>query len=187
MKKIISFILVLLVSMSASAQIISSSNNQGTEISAVSDIRSSQSSIELEYQATITNGWQIGTNIIYKHILIGGSACFGNKTDFQKDLFRWYGHVGGNYRYFFLDDDLYIEGRILFGYQAGSYKVSLNGNDWDKVKEDGEMYLGISPRLGMNFGKISAVVGYRWDFPEFKINKENYKNGYFTVGLAYLF
>ena len=187
--------MMLAFSLSLSAQALTdvTSNN------AASYLQKKQSSIELEYEAAHTNGCQIGANVVYKYLLVGGSAYFGIKTktimDFgfgptiseEKGRFQWDGHIGGNYRYFFLNDDLFAEGRLLLGYHnAGSYKVKA-GEDWEKNKLKGNMYLGINPRLGMNLGKVFAVVGYRWDFDKFKFDKEHFKAGYFTVGLAYVF
>ena len=56
---------------------------------------------------------------------------------------------------------------------------------WDTWGK-GYFYVGATPRVGLNFNGYSIFAGYRWDFLDFKFDKEH-KGDYFTVGIAKLF
>ena len=46
--------------------------------------------------------------------------------------------------------------------------------------------LSISPKIGINLYKgTSVVASYRWDFHEFKFNKD-YISDYFSIGLIFV-
>lgn len=196
MKKIF-ILLVVMMSLSASAQ------------TQDKDIQKMQSSVSLEYGAKEEDGYydKIGADIVYKHIVLGGSYGWGKSSD--KDKYKtpqqFDVHVGGNYRYFIGGDLFYVEGRIVIGYKhywqdqlLGTQReehISGFGNReeikvteydiWDTYGK-GYFYVGATPRVGFNLKGYSVFAGYRWDFLDFKFDKEH--NGdYFTIGVAKLF
>ena len=181
----------------------------------LTDLQRLQSSISIEYgtKKPKENGQKIGVDLVYKHLLIGGSyRWLDDKIEdgsYKKDRTQAFDvHIGGNYRYFAYSNDffdLYLEGRVLLGYnhtfwnyvsgtKTARYETGFGRiKEWHEEKSDiketygkGQYYVGVTPRIGFNFGDVSLVVGYRWDFNEFKFDKEN-KGDYFTIGLAYIF
>ena len=53
----------------------------------------------------------------------------------------------------------------------------------EKIKEG---FVGISPLVGLQFGKVVITAGYRWDWVKFKFKKENCLDR-FTAGVSIIF
>lgn len=196
MKQIICTILLTIVALYVSAQ----------ERETVTKELPKSLTIEFGTKKPKEEGYHLGADFLYKYLILGGGYGF---TESENDKFkaaqRFDFHLGGNYRYYFLENMFYIEGRLLVGYRhyfqkylAGVREIRHEtgfGRVYDSysVEEDiwktygkGNMYVGASPRIGMDVGGITLVAGYRWDFMDFKFDKEH-KSDFFTVGLEYAF
>lgn len=124
---------------------------------------------------------------------------------------RFDAHIGGNFCHFLSENyekaSFFIEGRLLVGYehsfhkyyagvkkedhQSGFGRLQTNNKKeyelW-KTWGDGDYYIGITPRIGFRVLATSFVIGYRWDFPEFKFKKEYIEDtGYLTIGIQHYF
>ena len=156
------------------------------------DLQEQQGGIDFEYQA-YEDGGGIGMNWVFNHVILGGSAGWGEESDYIKDPKAWSLYLGGNHRYFLGTRAVWIEGRAMVGYRHASMSVATYSSSrsskivWED-ESDGALFLGISPRFGVNLihfknGDIlSVVAGYRWDFNKFKFDKDNTIK-YFTIGV----
>lgn len=150
---------------------------------------------------------KIEADLIYKYFLVGGS--YGGQKDkieegdFQhKNTQRFDAHIGGDYSYFF-GPNFFIEGRLILGYAHAFHKylvgmkteehISGFGRIEKKNREqhevwktwgEGDIYVGVTPRIGLKFDNVSIVAGYRWDFAQFKFDKDH-RGDYCTIGLIF--
>lgn len=124
----------------------------------------------------IENGYGLGYNMVFKHLLIDLEYRSADNDYF--DSSSWSVGLGGQYRYWFCKW-LYIEGRLGVQYLHTSVKVKST----DDKASDGSLGLFITPRLGVKlFKNYTLVAGYRWDIDEFKFKKD-YTADYFSIGL----
>lgn len=200
MKKLFIFLVAVISTVSVCAQ------------ETLTDLQKMQSGISLDWLSKKPKDFNtVSADYIYKHIVIGGAYGWSNdanddpsKGSVMKKMNLLDIHVGGNYRYF-LNKNFFVEGRMFVGYNhryreylAGkeyvhsTYGVGRTRDTKDEESDlwktwgEGYMYVGVSPRIGINFNGIAVNIGYRWDFEEFKFDK-SHKDDKFTVGVAYLF
>lgn len=140
--------------------------------------------LDIQYHA-IDNGWGIGLDYVVKYFLFGYEYYFGKKNDAINSNMGFEILVGGNFRYHIIKN-FYLEGRIFGGYYQWdiSYKKG-KGYDIEDTKTR-EAFFGVSPRAGIQFGKVAISAGYRWDWIKMKFKKE-YCFDRFTVGLTITF
>ena len=175
------------------------------------EVNDLQGGFGLDYLG-IEDGWGIGLNIpMMKYAVI--DAGYSSAGSDGVDVSSWYVGIGGHYRYWF-NKWLFIEGNIgvLYGhtsididYDSGSYSTRAKPNNFkDNVgtgssstgsdsydDSDGAFGLFFTPRLGIRLFKfgnsdIALVGGYRWNFSDFKFDKEH-TSDYFTIGIASIF
>lgn len=189
MKKIICLaILLIAMGLNANAQTVitndySSSNGsvQSQVVSSNEDIQEQASDLAFSYHA-IEHGWGLSMDMLMNYFVFGYGMYWGEKGDYlsSNDGFEIY--IGGNYRYRFTEN-LFVDARILGGYYSWTAKYKGKGGDEDKTKEG---FVGLSPMVGAQFGKVAISVGYRWDWVKFKFKKENCLDR-FTASLAIVF
>lgn len=197
MKKIFLFVLLTIAALGHVPAQNVIANNYDSPITRVDeqdssdDLQEQQSGFDLEYHF-YEGGGGVGANWVINHVIFGGSYGWGNSSDYIRDIENWTLFIGGNHRYFLGTRSVWIEGRAMVGYKHASlematYSSSKYSTKWEK-ESDGYVFLGISPRLGLNLihfdnGSIlSVVAGYRWDFNKFKFKSE-YTDDYFTIGV----
>lgn len=186
MKKIICLAIIsIAMGLNASAQTVitndySSSNGsvQSQEISSNEDIQEQADDTGISYHA-IEHGWGLSLDMIMNYFVFGFGMYWGEKGGYlsSNDGFEIY--IGGNYRYRFTKN-LFFDARILGGYYAWTIKSKGSGGVDNKTKEG---FIGLSPMVGAQFGKVVISAGYRWDWVKFKFKKENCLDR-FTASLA---
>ncbi|MBQ9357093.1 MAG: autotransporter outer membrane beta-barrel domain-containing protein [Prevotella sp.] len=147
-----------------------------------------QSGISFEF-GFIDGGGQVGMDYVINGFVLGGSFGWGETNAVVKSNSSWDIHIGYNYRYF-LHQNVYIEGRALFGYGSATMET-LVGKTREK-NTNGDVFLGLNPRIGVciplgkNFNNISIFAGYRWDIVKFQFDKEH-TGDYFNIGFCSVF
>ena len=159
----------------------SSSSVQSQNFTSNEDIQEQGNDIAVSYHA-IEDGWGLSMDMVMSYFVLGYGMYFGDKGDYlaTNDGFEIY--VGGNYRYHLMKN-LYIDARVLGGYYSWKLEMKGKGAKEDKTSEG---FIGLSPLIGLQFGKVSIMAGYRWDWVKFKFKKENCLDR-FTAGISYTF
>ena len=135
--------------------------------------------MELQYHA-IDEGWGLGLSWVASHFVFGYEYFFGKQNEGVTKNMGMEIYLGGNYRYHIIDN-VFLEGRVLVGYFNWNLKVK--GYEEQKTND---VFIGLSPRAGLKFGKVAITAGYRWDWNKFKFKKANCLDR-FTVGLTIIF
>lgn len=189
MKKLICLtILSVALGLKANSQTVitndySSSNSsiQSQNFTSDEDIQEQGSDLAVNYHA-IKDGWGISMDMVMSYFVLGYGMYWGDKGDYlsTNDGFEIY--IGGNYRYH-LTKNLFFDARVLGGYYSWTSKMKGSSAKEEKIKEG---FVGISPLVGLQFGKVVITAGYRWDWVKFKFKKENCLDR-FTAGVSIIF
>lgn len=108
-----------------------------------------------------------------------GSQDFKD-AGFETD--NWMVTAGYNYRYW-LGRSVYLQGAAGIGY--AHTKVTVKGSR-DEDSSGGAIFT-LRPALGLRVWKsMSLEAGYRWNFSEFKFDKEH-TSDYFNIGINFGF
>ncbi len=134
----------------------------------------------VEYQ-NIENGWGLSLGAKLKYFLINAGCHIGEDSDFIERNNRWYIGVGGNAR-FWLNNFLFLEGNVGVAF----YHTDLEFNSYSHRAEYTEDEFGffLAPRVGLNIKGLDLLIGYRWDFVDFKFGRNN-RHDYFTIALGF--
>lgn len=190
MKKIlITTVLAFALGTYTSAQIVitndySTPNNETNDIysqeSKSNEIEQTQGGMDVQYHA-IENGWGIGLNYVISGFVLGFDYLFGKKNDYIRNNGGMEFYIGGNYRYRIIEN-FYVEGRVLAGYYY--WKTEYNSKTNLENDSANKLYLGLSPRIGLQFGSWAISAGYRWDYIDFKFDKDHCLDR-FNIGLTF--
>lgn len=190
MKKIVFFAFALFFAVTVNAQKVVTDDVDNTATTTTSTAHGNDEEVNymnsgggLDYMA-VDDGFGLGINYVFGHVLVDLSYVSQGNDYYDSSCYTI--GVGGQYRYWF-NKTLFIEGRAGIHYRYGTFEFKLE----DEKTSDGKFGMFITPRIGLRLFKVggndlSLVAGYRWDFNEFKFNKENTAD-YFTVGLAWVF
>lgn len=155
-------------------------NNKNSKSISTFDPQEQDDYTEIQYHA-IEDGWGIGLNGVANYFLFGLEYYFGKTNDVVTTNMGYEIYLGGNYRYH-ITDFLYLEGRIFAGYYHWEINIKKGYGDVDVTKTN-EAFVGISPRIGLKYGKVGITAGYKWDWIKMKFKKENCLDR-FTIGLS---
>ncbi len=177
--------MALALGINANAQIVLSNDYGQSETSVLSEdsnsnkIEQRQGGADFQYHA-IEDGWGIGIDYVIKYYVLGYNILGGKTNDIISHNLGGEIYLGGNYRYHFTKN-LYIEGRVLAGYYYWNiqYKNSIM-----KEQNKNKVFMGFSPRIGLQFGSWGISAGYRWDYLDFKFDKDNCLDR-LTIGLSF--
>lgn len=175
--------MALAVGMSANGQTVITNDYgspiTGTDVqkSGSDELEQSQGGFDVQYNA-IENGWGIGIDYVVSNVLFGYDYLFGKTNDYVNTNNGMEIYLGGNYRYRIIEN-LYVEGRAMIGYYY--WKTEFKGGGDDSANK---VFLGFSPRVGLQFGKWAISAGYRWDYVDFKFDKEHCLDR-FNIGLTF--
>lgn len=189
MKKIVFFAFALFFAITVNAQKVLTDDVDSTATVTTSTAHGHDEEVNylnggggLDYMA-VEDGFGLGLNFVLGHVLVDFSAVSQGNDYYDADIYTI--GVGGQYRYWF-NKTLFIEGRAGIHYRHGTVKWKVE----DEKESKGKFGMFITPRIGLKLFKVGGdylalVAGYRWDFNEFKFNKENTAD-YFTVGLSWV-
>ena len=149
------------------------------------------SAYSIEYEAH-EDGGAVGMEYSFSGFLFGGAYGWLKDSEYMKSSSFWNIHTGYNFSFNIPQAPVFLDLRVLFGYYGMSYDIingySKYGNPTYKTKNDGDVFLGLNPRIGVELAKIYGasiciVAGYRWDCLKFKFDKEN-TDDFFTIGFS---
>lgn len=185
-KTLILTLLVIVFGFNANAQTVISNNYGGTTTGTTSqtsnsdEVEQSQSGYDIMYHG-IEKGWGIGMDGVWNHLLWSVGYYSGETNDYLTKNNGMQIALGGNYRYH-LSEFLYIEGRAFVGWYNWSTAAKIAGK---RVEDDiNKVFVGFSPRIGLDFGSWGISGGYRWDYVDFKFDKDH-RMDRFTVGISF--
>ena len=150
----------------------------------------------------------VGLNWAGRYFVVDGG--YSSYSEGGVSTSSWNVGIGGHYRYWF-NKWLYCEGNlgVFYGNTSFEYEVeevrtmhydtpALGEGDRTytatrtEEDSDGGFGLFLTPRLGVkiftlkNGNALSLVAGYRWNFGDFKFDKEH-TSDYFSIGIAGVF
>lgn len=190
MKKFVLFAFALFVAVTVNAQKVLTDDVDNTATTPASAAHGNNEEVNhlnsgggIDYMG-VDDGYGIGINYALNYFLLDFNYV-SQENDYLESSCYTIG-LGGQYRYWF-NKILFIEGRAGLYYRYGTVELKLE----EEKESDGNLGMFITPRVGLRLFKVAnsdlaLVAGYRWDFNEFKFNKENTVD-YFTVGLSWVF
>lgn len=147
----------------------SGSTTQSADTSSSDDSEQTQNGTDFIYHG-IEKGWGASMETVWNHFLFGFGYYSGETNDYLKTNNGFELFLGGNYR-FFLANNFYVEGRLMAGWYSWSteFKAGKSSSRDDVNK----LFVGVSPRIGIQFGKVAISGGYRWDYVDFEFDKDH--------------
>jgi hypothetical protein len=129
----------------------------------------------------VEHGWGLSLDYVFKYFVLGFNYNWGETNDYIKTNNGMEYYVGGNYRYHIVKQ-FYVEGRMLAGWYNWNTKIKTGKSSSDEVNTN-KAFIGINPRIGLDFDGWGISAGYRWDYVDFKFDKDH-KFDRFTIGIS---
>ena len=129
-----------------------------------------QSGADIMYHSV--EEWGLGIDICYHGLVLGLDFLQGKIPEGVSETHAVQVYLGGNYRYH-VNRYFYVEGRILMGYYTWTKTNRERHSSVGKGRDDtNRFFVGLSPRIGIDFGHWGISAGYRLDVTDIHFSKD---------------